>query len=180
MPGEDKLAILEATYLLGLRVLRIFLELLSSSAGGFRQGITVALAERSEVDPDKTRKFIDFLLLLMSRMCALSVIGRVAGSVGTADIEQAYHKTLERVGENNATLLINLAVKIEHVPEFPENEIRDLHKRFSNNAFADTILADIVTARMAAADLDRRTRERMASLFKIPANDLLLIAPKKP
>jgi hypothetical protein len=179
LPGKDKLAILKSTYLLGLRVLRIFLKMLGSSAGEFRQGIAAAMAEQTEIDPDKTREFIDFLLLLLSRMCTLSVIGRVASSVGAADLEQAYREALELVGRNNASQLISLAIKLDHVPEFPASEIRELHKEFSNNAFADTILSDIVTARMTVADLDRRTRQSMASLFKLQPNDPLLVAPEK-
>ena len=179
LPGEDKLAILKSTYLLGLRVLRVFLKMLGSSASGFRQSIADAMAEQKEANPDKVRKFIDFLLLLLSRMCTLSVIGRLAGSVGAADLEQAYRETLEQVGRSNASQLVNLAVKLEHLPEFPAGEIRDLHKEFSVNAFADTILSDIVTARMSAVDLDRRTRQSMASLFKLNPNNPLLMGPEK-
>jgi hypothetical protein len=178
LPGPDKLAILRATYLLGLRVLRTFLNMLGSAVGEFRQGIAAAATAQGKIDPDKMRQLVDFLILLITRMCTLSVLGRVASSVGAADLEEAYREALELVGRSNASQLINLMIKLDHLSEFPATEIRELHKQFSNNAFADTILADIVVSRMSMLDLDRRMRQSMASLFKLPPR-ALLAAPEK-
>ncbi len=177
LPGPDKLAILKSTYLLGLRVLRTFLRMLGSTMGGFRQGLAAAANAQGKTDTDTVRELIDFLILLVCRMCTLSVLTRVASSVGAADLEEAYKEALEIVGRSNASELINLTIKLEHLPEFPVNEIRAMHKALSNNAFADTILADIVISRMAVADVDRRTRQAMGSVFNLTPNALALMAP---
>ncbi|HKM47473.1 MAG TPA: metallophosphoesterase [Terriglobales bacterium] len=177
LPGPDKLAILTSTYMLGLRVLRVLLTMLGTTVGGIRQGLAEAATAQGKTDPKKARELIDFLILLICRMCTLSVLSRVASSVGAADLEEAYRETLEIVGRSNASELINLTIKLEHLTEFPTNEIRELHKEFSNNAFADTILADIVVGRLNEADIDRRTRQSIASVFKLTPNALALMAP---
>ncbi len=151
--------------------------MLGSTMGGFRQGLAAAANAQGKTDTDTVRELIDFLILLVCRMCTLSVLTRVASSVGAADLEEAYKEALEIVGRSNASELINLTIKLEHLPEFPVNEIRAMHKALSNNAFADTILADIVISRMAVADVDRRTRQAMGSVFNLTPNALALMAP---
>jgi hypothetical protein len=179
LPGPDKLVILRSTYLLGLRVLRVLLSFLGSALGSFRQSLAAALSGQGGSDSEKLRQLADFIILLLARMCTLSVLGRVTSSVGAADLEQAYREALEIVGRSNATELIDLMIKLEHSSEFPASEIRALHKQFSDNAFADTILADVVVRRMRFVDLDNRMRQSMVSLFKLPPNTAALIASPK-
>ncbi len=176
LPGPEKLAILKSTYLLGLRVLRVLLAMLSSTATQFRKDVGDTLtAERRNLDPERVRKLVDLLMVLISRMCTFSVIKHISGSVGVADLEDAYQETLRLVGENSASWLIDASVKLDHSSEFPATEIRNLHKQFASNAFADTVLSDLVRARMMVVDLDRRTRQSMVSLFKLQPNDPMLL-----
>lgn len=176
LPGEEKLAILKATYTLGLRVLTAVLKMLGPAFGQLRQSIAAAAADHG-TNSEKIRKMTEFLILLVSRMVTLSALSRVSSSVGAADLEEAYKEALELVGKTNASQLIHLMIQLEHFSEFPTNGIRDLQKQFSGNAFASTILSDIVVSRMMVADVDRRTRQSMASLFKVSFP--LLAAPEK-
>jgi hypothetical protein len=178
LPGPEKLAILKTTYLLGLRALRALLRMLDSSASEFRKHLTTAMEEQGEVNPDKINTMVSMLILLLSRLCTFSVIKTISGSVGVADLEAAYQATLEQLGKTSAAELIDLSIKLDHTDEFPMNEIRALHKKFSDNPFADTILADLVRTRIMVIDVDRRIRQSMASIFKMESK-ALVVAPSK-
>jgi len=179
LPGPEKLLILKSAYLLSLRMLRALLRMLDSARSQFGQGLATAIAEHQQLGSEKIEKLVDRLILFLSRLCTLSVIAKIAGSVGVSDLEVAYREALNLVGKNNASQLINLVIKLDHSPEFPLSEIRELHKHFSHNPFADTILADFVVYRTSVIHMDRRTRQSIASLFKLPANTPLLIDPDR-
>jgi len=85
---------------------------------------------------------------------------------------------LEQLGKTSAAELIDLSIKLDHLAEFPINDIRALHKKFADNPFADTILADLVRTRIMVIDVDRRIRQSMASLFKMDSKALVMAPPK--
>jgi hypothetical protein len=180
LPGPEKLVILKSTYLLGLRLLRSLLRMLETATGQFRESLTGALeGAKHKVTDEKIRELVDALLVLLSRLCTLSVLKRISGSVGVADLEGAYKETLELVGTSSATNLIDIGIKLDHSPEFPIDQIRSLHRAFAKNAFADTVLADLVTAHIMVFDVDRRIRQSMASIFKFNADSPLLVDPTR-
>lgn len=171
LPGPDKLEILKATYLLGLRVLRTLLRMLQKGTDQFRTHLADAVkAKKKEITETELNELANVLLLLLSRIFTLSVVKTVSLSVGVADLEEAYKEALNLVGRNNATQLIDVSIKLDHFPKFPIDDIRALHKEFSSNSFAYTILGDLVAMHMMVFDVDRRLRQNVAALFKLRAN----------
>lgn len=170
LPANEKLEILEACYLLGLRMIRALLRLIEASTPIYRDALLEVRQKLKEKSAEEIRKLVDSLIIVMARICVIGTLKKVSGSVGIADLEQAYRETLARVGKTNATQLINLSIKLDHFQEFPDTYIRELHRLFNNNPFADTILSDLVVGHMMIIDLDRKTKESMASLFKIKQN----------
>jgi hypothetical protein len=175
LPGPEKLLILKSTYLLGLRMLRALVRMLDSSLAALGKELTAAMKNEENFSDEKITNVVNRLVLFLSRICTLHVITQVSGNVGVADLESAYNEALLLVGKTNASELINLAIKLDHDLEFPLSEIRALHKQFSNNAFADTVLSDLVLSRLSVIDVDRRIRQSVGSLFKLPANLPVLI-----
>jgi CheY-like chemotaxis protein len=94
-------------------------------------------------------------------------------------LEGAYRETLELVGKSTATRLIDVGIKLDHLMGFPLEDVRELHKDLAKNPFADTILADLVTAHMTVFEVDRRIRQTMASIFKFGANAPSLMDPNR-
>jgi hypothetical protein len=179
LPGEDKLDILRSAYLLGLRLLGELLRILQAAVEQFRDRAKQMNAEQGlELDEKAARRLADMFVMLLSRMATLTTIKRVSLGVGVADLAEAYKEVLKRVGLSYATELIDISVKLDHFDEFPEYDIRALHKKMSANPFADSILADLVAAYMMMFDLDRRTRQSMSSLFRLNPNTPGFIDPK--
>ena len=182
LPGPEKLEILKATYQLGLRLLTALLRMLRTTVDVNREQMIASFkAQQGKATPteSKLRDLVDLLLLIVSRMATFGVIKRISMSVGVADLEEAYKEALKLVGTTNATQLIDTSIKLDHFVEFPLAQIRDLHKQFEKNPFADAILGDLVTAHIMVFDVDNRIRQQMATIFKFKANAPLLMDPNK-
>lgn len=170
LPGPEKLAILEACYSLGLRSIRALLRLIESSIPMYREAVLKTRKDLGNATAEEIRRRVDSTVILLSRICVLGNIKRVSSSVGLADLEAAYREALANLGKTNATQLIDLSIKLDHFAEFPESYVRELHRLFSGNGFADRILADLVVGHMLVFDLDRKVRQSMSALFNIKAN----------
>ena len=182
LPGPEKLEILKATYLLGLRLLTALLRMLRTTIEVNREQLVAtakAQAGKSGATEEKLRNMVDALLLIVSRLATFSVIKRISMSVGVADLEEAYKESLKLVGVTNATQLIDTSIKLDHFVEFPLADIRSLHKQFDKNPFADTILADLVVGHIMVFDVNNRIRQHMAAIFKFKANTPMLMDPNK-
>lgn len=125
------------------------------------------------------RSMVDQFIIVLSRLFSVGVLMKISGCVGVADLEEAYAQTLQQLGENNATRLIDLTIKLEHSGGFPEADVRKLHKSFSKSPFADLILKDLVLVHMEKFELDRKIRQSIAALLEIKANAASLIDPTR-
>ncbi len=179
LPGPEKLEILKSTYLLGLRTASVVLWLLESSTGIYREALKNFGLKNEGDGVNELRKAADGFILIISRICMMVMVKKVSGSVGVPDLEDAYRQTLQRLGRNNATQLIDLSIKLDHFEGFPETDIRQLHKDFKHNAFADWVLADLVMAYISVFGVDFKTRQSMGSLFKMPVNTPMLMDPSR-
>jgi hypothetical protein len=179
LPGADKLHILKATYLLGLRVLRALMSLLEVSVDHFRKGLAEVMleadAKRYLKDTDFVRKTIEKFIVFLGRVFALGMIVKVASSVGLADLEDAYEEVLNDVGKTNATQLIDIAIKLEHSRDFPEDDIRMLRDALSKNYLAEGVLTTLVIGHMQKYGVDQRMLQKISAILGIKANSPELV-----
>ncbi len=102
LPGPEKLKILEACYLLGLRLVRALLRLLESSTPMYREAILKARKKLEAATVEEIRKLVDSLVIVLARLCVIGTIKKVSGSVGISELENAYRETLDaREGRQN-------------------------------------------------------------------------------
>lgn len=188
LPGEEKLDILTSCYSLGLRLLGTVFKLLESSVEQYRTTLVETIrnargigdsVEESTHNIERIKALADWLIALLSRICAIVILHKVASNVGVADLEQAYSETLERVGRSNATELINIIIEMEHSPEFPLAHVLGLSKRLAKNPFVHAILGDFVSGHLSVYDAGRRVRQAMAAEFNFKANTKALIEPTR-
>jgi len=180
LPGSEKLAILRATYLLGLRLMRTILRLFESSYSIYANVIRESLSEGEDPPPEavlKIRDLVDRLMFMLNRLVVLGILAKISSSVGLADLESAYAAVLTQLQETNATRLLDLAVKLDHLGGFPETEVRRLRTEFRKNPFAEVLLKDLVAMHIQKFDVSRSLRQRLAALFKLNPNAPALIDP---
>jgi predicted MPP superfamily phosphohydrolase len=173
LPGDQKLAILRTTYLLGLRLSRAMLVRLGDAV----QKIRATPPEDLPISGSETRdlaKALDRLLSVIGQILGASAITIISNNVGSSDIEAgAYLQTLDAVGRNPASELVHLAIRLDHSgpDDYPYDLIKDLQRRFEKNLFAQRVLAGLVIANMHVFDIGWTTRQKVLSVLGIKAPD---------
>lgn len=164
LPGDRKIAILKATYLLGLRTLRALLTVLTDASA--RATEEIAKRDLKKAEDREFVKVIERLLTVIGQIVGASVVREISLNIGSPDIdEDAYSETLDAVGSNNATELVDLAIKLDHGEAYPYNQVKKLRKMFAANRFADRVLRDLVIANMHVFDIGRPMRQRVLALW---------------
>jgi hypothetical protein len=130
-------------------------------------------------DLQTIRRLVDQLIILLNRMVTLATLTRISTNVGLQDLENAYSGVLKLLENTNAVRLVDVAIKLDHAPGFPESEVADLHAHLSRNAFADSVLRDLVLFHIAKFDVSRSLRQRLAALFGLKANAPALMDPSR-
>src|SRR5579872_3993201 len=120
LPGDRKLSILKTTYLLGLRTLRALLMALSDTTVVVRGEIAKMDASRQEERQHIKR--LEKLLTIIGQILGGATVQMISLNVGSPDIEEsAYTETLDTVGRNDATELVDLAIRLDHFDVYPFN-----------------------------------------------------------
>jgi hypothetical protein len=164
LPGDRKMEILETTYNLGLRSLRAMLTALGTAT--LRVNEEIAKRDTSKPEDRQLIKQIEKLLTILGQIVGGAMIRGVSLNVGSPDIDDsAYAETLDRVGHNDATEMIDLAIKLDHSTEYPYTRIKKLHKQYATNRFAQRVLRDLVMENMQIFKIEREMRQRVLHLF---------------
>jgi hypothetical protein len=127
----------------------------------------------------KLAEYGDAIFLLLTKMCVLGLIKCLSFSVGSRELDQTYSDVLGTVPESVAVKLVDLSIRLDHFRGFPQDRVQALHRSVGNNVFARDVLSDLVIAHFMRFEVDRRIRERMASLLGFRASHPLLIAPDR-
>ncbi len=159
LPGHKKLLILETTYLLGLRTLRVLLKDIGESTVLIEREI--GRLDRHKAEDKQLIKTIQKLLTIIGEMSGLSIFKMISTNVGTPDIESsAYLEVLDRIGKNSAAEMINLTIELDHYEEYPFAHLKRLYDEFKTNRFASQILKDLVIANMHVFDIGPKMRQK--------------------
>jgi hypothetical protein len=161
LPGEQKLIILKATYLLGLRSLRAMLIVLSDAT--LRAKEEIAKRDKQKAQDREFIKRIQALLTIIGQIVGGGMINLISVNVGSPDIEEdAYSETLETIGRTDASELVHLSIRLDHSEEYPFESIKKLYERYkSTNRFAQRVLVDLVIENMSVFDIGREMRQRV-------------------
>ncbi len=164
LPGERKLAILEATYRLGLRTLRALMDSLNDLTVNLRDDF--AKHEPKASEDYQLVKRLETLLTVVAQIAGSAVFHMISMNVGSAEIDRgAYADTKASVGPTNSAELVDLAIKLDHLEEYPLSDIKRLHRKFANNRFALIVLRDLVIANLQVFDVGREMRQRVLAMF---------------
>jgi predicted phosphodiesterase len=167
LPGDRKLQILLTTYQLGLRTLATALRELSATAARVRSEL--ARKEQEGQNIRQLAKSTEKLIDILSHILGFSLFRTISHNVGSPEIEDdAYAETLETLGRNDATELIDFAIKLDHwSDEYPLGLFRDLHRRYKkSNRLAQAILRDLAIANMQVIEIGRETRQKVLEELK--------------
>jgi len=188
LKAEAKLEIAKSTYLLGLRIIEAILSLLHEAVAHYKPVFEELLREQGKDDEhakddtreglEKLEELADRLFLLMARLGALGLIKKVSFSVGSPELDQTYMDVVGALPNTNAVRLVDLSIRLDHFPGFPEGKVRELNKDLKDNTFVHQILTDLVVLHMTFFEVDYKIRQSIGSLLDFRASHPRLLGQR--
>jgi hypothetical protein len=140
MEKDEKLRITKTCYLLGLRGLSWFLELLRNHRDTFIGIFAETLKDGGPtLSEEECRRRAGHLLFHIGWILSYIHISRIASAVGSPDLTGTY-ETLQRELNCTATDLINIALQLEQTGQPPIVKLRELGKSLRDNNAALWVL----------------------------------------
>jgi hypothetical protein len=177
--ADVKLKIANATYLLGLRMLSVLLQLVGGAVEHYRSAFaehlnTKAAPAEAPADPSEVGELSDLadtLYLLFTRLCVLACVKQISASVGSPELDQTYLSVLDSLPDSSAVGLVDLSIRLDHFRGFPEASVRQLHERLRKNTFTHHVLADLVVLHFMFFPVDTPLRQRIGGLLGFRASE---------
>jgi hypothetical protein len=163
LEGKRKIEILVCVFRLGLRLLSMLLTHLKF----LHETVGSARAE-SEETRKRLQLIVNDFIPLVARLYCDSILLTLSRSVGVRDIEEAYELAATQVGDTCATLLVDLAIKLDHSAGFPLKRVETAYKRVSKESrVATAVLRDIVVRNTQIYPLQHETLRRIAGIIEV-------------
>lgn len=169
LKGGPKRELAEECYMLGLRTLKRFLTIGRDNLSELRTLYAEIIREHRAIDNDaELVKAADEALVWVTRMASFGLIKRISSAVGLEELELTYREVRDlHSGTNISVDLIDVAIKMDHFRECPDQNLTELKARISNDSFAFTILRDFVADYLYLFVSDQRKLQKYGSMFQI-------------
>jgi hypothetical protein len=168
LTAEPKFRLTEASYLLGLRILRRVLDLAQHQMQEMRTNFAEILKENHPLSTqEELEEGADQTLIWLTGAAAYGVIKRISRSVGLKDLELTFEEVRTKLGENTSVRLIHLSIFLEYFRDAPKSQIYELEKALRKNFFSYKILRDLLSEFLYLRNTDFRLSQEMGALFEI-------------
>ena len=163
--GSLKFTIARECYSLGLRAMNGMLNLIANNQDPLKKDLERWLHTRG-VDPSEVGGRAEGLIRWLSEACALTFVLKTAEAVGLPKLGKTYDEILVK-DTSVAVRMIDLAVRLEHMPAFPENELTALKKAVYNHPFARSVLTRLAYRHFYLYETGYRLRQRVCASLDI-------------
>ena len=146
LPGGPKLRLAEASYLLGLRMLRRVYDVIQNDVQMLRVGFAEVYRERHPLSTEsELARTADQTVIWFAGAATYGMLKRICKSIGLKDLELTFNQVGDRLGQTLAVRLTNIAIALEHFKDVPKAEILGLEKKLRDvNRFGYKILRDLI------------------------------------
>jgi hypothetical protein len=174
---EDlKEELMVSSYRLSLRTLRWFLTCVEGNVEAFIDLFDNAyklFQPSSKKSPENIRDLSRQTMVRLTDFCVLGQIKRLSLAVGVAELRETYDGIREKADKDDiATALIDLAIKLDHFGQIPEEDVKELEFRVRNNITAFTILRLLIAQFIELFPCPYQVQQRMAQLLKFQTQPL--------
>ncbi len=138
--AEVKLGMATETYRLGLRMLHVVLRDVGSNLESARAQINKATSgPLAGLSVEERERRINRLSLFIALLCGYGTIKSVSDSVGSTQLKETYREIVESDDQIGFTL-IDLAVRLDHLRPFPEQQVFEAYRRMKGNSFGQVLI----------------------------------------
>ena len=178
LKGPMKLEIAEQCYFLGLRTTRALLNIMEQNRDGIVEYITECLDADGGDAEARERKARRFASLIVEGI-SFAVIKKVSGSVGTESLRQTYEEMVDKY-RTLPVRLIDLAVKLDHFQQFPEDEFDSLITEVTEkNLFSTLILRHLAFDHFYRFPVPRQIKQKYCAKLGIEMKAVNLLEQKR-
>jgi hypothetical protein len=167
MRRDELLDLAIEAYSAGLRYLKFYLSLTDDHKDEVIENIATILSDRNIKDKARAVKLAKRLLLGFCYGMSLSVIRKIAYSVGTEKLLTIFDEISAR-DKTPAKNLINLCIHLEFKKVIPKKMIEDMKASFEGNILCTRMLQEVVLQHQYMHYLEYGDKQWIASTLNIP------------
>lgn len=171
MDKNEKYAIAEETYFLGLRTLNNYLTFVQDNADMIAEIVKELVLKKNiknefslkKTAEDTTNDFIFRLCFLSS----FGVVKRISNAIGYPKLYQILNEVVEK-NPKNSIKLIDLSIHLDFESRIPIDRIKSLNQEIGSNKICTLILRNLVLERLYYFDEDYKDMNRISEILGIP------------
>jgi GTPase SAR1 family protein len=171
MDKDEKYAIAEETYFLGLRTLNNYLTFVQDNADMIAEIVKELVLKKNiknefslkKTAEDTTNDFIFRLCFLSS----FGVVKRISNAIGYPKLYQILDEVVEK-NPKNSIKLIDLSIHLDYEGRIPIDRIKSLNQELGSNKICTLILRNLVLERLYYFDEDYKDMNRISGILGIP------------
>jgi hypothetical protein len=173
---DIKTEIARECYLLGLRVLMVVVNSVRTNADELRTYFATYIREQRAVvaEADIPASAEEVILNLMQAW-VFGIIKKISESVGLSELEVTYKEVLAEAGKLLAIQFIDVSIRLDHYYEFPEEQVKAIHKRVRGNIFSFSLLQTMVAHFFSLFRSTPSLRQRYGRLLEIETRNTNLL-----
>ena len=165
--GEMKREIALESYRLGLRTLKVIMEVFARRLDIFKKSFRQYLEEKLEIkDEMELKTKVEEICFLMALALAHGVIKMIAYSVGSTHLKETYKEVISK-SPSTSFSLIDIAIKLDHSKKMPDEDIISLNRQLAKKMFAGSLLKQMVIQHLYLNDCDYRVMQRVCQKLGI-------------
>jgi len=196
LQGDDKFALVQECYSLGLSTITMLFGLFQRDTESFVDFVYDRMIEKHPGIRDRNdlkSKLRNFMFWMIEN-ASFGMVKRISQAVGHSQLGEIYREVREK-NESNATMLIDIAIRLENLG-FPEDRLKELAHKFgpqipsaaarpkrgakhpepnpvgSNNVFCERILKQLVVEHFYLFPTRETTKQKVCAALNIEMQGL--------
>ncbi|OLN25629.1 hypothetical protein DSOL_5276 [Desulfosporosinus metallidurans] len=174
LKGDIKYQVILECYQLGMRTLNVFLERINENIDIIVERMAELIKEKENLAEDELPEKSKNIILRLTEYISVGIIRKIAESVGNSNLTGTYRSVLD---SNHCTTfnLIDVAVKLECLNNFPLKEVLELGSELKTNIYSFAVLRHLVVNHFYLYDCEFQIKQAVCSGLGIPYNEVKLL-----
>lgn len=168
-------------YNLGARTIGIFMNIVDSNFEEIMQDLIDVYIEKNkgrDIDNKNLKENAKNTLFRICEMVVIGIIKRVSSSVSNEKLNETYKDILNN-NKNTMFELIDIAIKMDSLRNFPEREVAILSNKLKQNYFAKSILRILVSQHFYFYECDYNIKQRICEKLEISHRNIRIQETKR-